>query len=223
MHVAEQPKEVEASVTEYGRRPAELLADLGLLDERFTAVHAVHVLPSEIALLSRSTVCACPTTERDLGDGILPADAMVAAGVTLAIGSDSQTLLEPFEDLRALESHLRLIRGRRVVLPSIPGEVDSLAATLLGAATTGGARSLGLDVGTLAPGRPADLCAVNLDHPSLAGTREDAVLATVIFGATSATVSDTWVQGTRVVREGRHPLEETSGKAFEALSRRMFA
>ena len=223
MHVAEQPKEVEASVAEYGRRPVELLADLGLLDEHFTAVHAVHVLPSEIALLSRSTVCACPTTERDLGDGILPADAMAEAGVTLAIGSDSQTLLEPFEDLRALESHLRLIRGRRVVLPSTPGEVDSLATRLLGAATTGGARSLGLQVGSLAPGRPADLCAVRLDHPSLAGTREDAVLATTVFGATSAAVSDTWVQGTRVVRDGCHPLQERSGQAFEALSRRMFA
>src|SRR5262249_41438720 len=166
---------------------------------------------------ARSTVCACPTTERDLGDGIVPADAMVEAGVTLAIGSDSQTLLEPFEDLRELESHLRLIRGRRVVLPSLPREGDSLPAA------AGAPPPPARGAGPPAPGPPADLCAVRLDHPSLAGTQQEAVLATIIFGATSAAVSDTWVQGTRVVRDGHHPLEDTSAKAFEALSRRMFA
>jgi formimidoylglutamate deiminase len=223
MHVAEQPREVEASLAEHGRRPVEFLAELGLLDEHFTAVHAVHVLPHEVQLLQRSGVCACPTTERDLGDGVVRAEAMVEAGVALCIGTDSQAVIEPFEELRALEGNLRLVEGRRLVLPSEPGVVDGLAGRLLEAATLGGSRSLGLEVGILAPGRPADLCAVDLDHPSLVGVRDDALLASLVFGAPAAAVSDTWVDGVRVVRDGQHPLGDRTAPEFEALARRTFA
>jgi len=222
MHVAEQEKEVEACLAEHGRRPVELLAEVGLLDERFTAVHAVHVQPEEIRLLGPSSVCACPTTERDLGDGILPAEGLVRAGVTLSIGTDSQTVIDPWEELRSLEGNLRLAARRRLVLPSEPG-LDGLARRLLEVGTAGGARSLGLDVGVLAPGRPADLCAIDLAHPSLVGAGEDALLASVVFGAASAAVSDSWVQGARVVRDSRHPLQDISARAYQALCRRMFA
>jgi formimidoylglutamate deiminase len=223
MHVAEQPREVESCLNEHGRRPVELLAESGLLGERFTAVHAIHLLPQEIGLLAGSSVCACPLTERDLGDGILPADALATAGVSLCIGTDGQNEIDPLGELRALEGHLRLLRERRLVLPATGDGPDSLASTLLEAATAGGARSLGLDVGRLAPGRPADLCAVDLGHPALLGAPEEGLLAAVVFSAPAAVVSDTWVQGRRVLQDGHHPLEEVAGRAYQDLCRRTFA
>ncbi|HUM13839.1 MAG TPA: formimidoylglutamate deiminase [Myxococcaceae bacterium] len=223
VHVAEQPREVEACLTEHGRRPVELLSELGLLDSRFTAVHAVHLAPHEIPLLAPTSVCACPLTERDLGDGILPADALAAAGATLCIGTDGQNEIDPFGELRALEGDLRLQRGRRLVLPPTGEGLDAIARSLLEAATHGGARSLGLDVGRLAPGRPADLCAVDLGHPALLGAPEDGLLAAVVFSAPASAVTDTWVQGRRVVQDGRHPLEEAMAREFTALCRRTFA
>lgn len=223
MHVAEQPREVEACLAEHGRRPVELLHEIGLLDERFTAVHAVHLARQEVPLLGRSSVCACPLTERDLGDGILPADGLAATGTTLCIGTDGQSEIDPFGELRALEGHLRLQRGRRLALPSTGEGPDALARTLLEIGTHGGARSLGLDVGRLAPRRPADLCAVDLGHPALLGAPDDALLATVVFSAPASAVTDTWVQGERVLRGGRHPLDEDSAREFTALCRRTFA
>ncbi|HVP62690.1 MAG TPA: formimidoylglutamate deiminase, partial [Myxococcaceae bacterium] len=223
MHVAEQLREVEACLAEHGRRPVELLAEVGLLDPRFTAVHAVHLAPHEIPLLAPTSVCACPLTERDLGDGILPADGLAAAGATLCIGTDGQSEIDPFGELRALEGDLRLQRGRRLVLSPTGEGADALARTLLDVATHGGARSLGLEVGRLAPGRPADLCAVDLGHPALLGAPEDGLLAAVVFSAPASAVTDTWVQGRRVVQDGRHPLEEASGRDFTALCRRTFA
>ena len=223
MHVAEQPREVDSCLAEYGRRPVELLHEIGLLDDRFTAVHAVHLAPDEIRFLSRSSVCACPLTERDLGDGIVPADALAAAGATLCMGTDGQTEIDPFGELRALEGDLRLQHGRRLVLPPSGEGADSLARTLLDAATRGGARSLGLTTGELAPGRAADLCAVDLTHPALLGAPDDGLLAAVVFSAPALAVTDTWVQGQRVVKDGHHPLEESTGRDFSALCRRMFA
>lgn len=223
MHVAEQPREVEACLAEHRRRPVELLHDVGLLDTRFTAVHAVHLVPHEVPLLARSSVCACPLTERDLGDGILPADTLATAGATLCIGTDGQSEIDPLGELRALEGNLRLQRGRRLVLPPTGEGPDALARTLLDVATHGGARSLGLDVGWLAPGLAADLCAVDLGHPALLGAPEDGLLAAVVFSAPPSAVTDTWVQGRRVVQDGRHPLEHTAGRDFTALCRRTFA
>jgi formimidoylglutamate deiminase len=223
MHVAEQQREVESCIAETGRRPVELLDELGLLDDGFTAVHAVHLASHEIPLLGRSKVCACPLTERDLGDGILPADGLAAAGATLCIGTDGQSEIDPFGEIRSLEGHLRLARERRLVLPSDGDGPDALARTLLEIGTHGGARSLGLDVGRLAPRRPADLCAVDLRHPTLAGAPEDGLLAAVVFSAPAAAVTDTWVQGRRVVKDGHHPLDDVSAHEFTALCRRMFA
>jgi len=223
MHVAEQPREVEACLAEHGRRPVELLDEIGLLDDGFTAVHAVHVAPHEIPLLGRSKVCACPLTERDLGDGILPADALVNAGATLCIGTDGQSEIDPWSELRALEGHLRLEQGRRLVLPPTGEGPDALARSLFEIGTHGGARSLGLDVGRLAPRRPADLCAVDLRHPALLGAPEEGMLAAVLFSAPASAVTDTWVQGRRVITGRGHPLDETSAHEFTALCRRTFA
>ncbi|HZO15888.1 MAG TPA: formimidoylglutamate deiminase, partial [Polyangiaceae bacterium] len=110
MHVAEQPAEVEACVAETGKRPVELLADLGLLNERFVAVHATHLAEHEIRLLgeARTFVCLCPTTERDLGDGLPDAEALQRAGARLCVGIDSHVLTSPLEELRGIELGARL-------------------------------------------------------------------------------------------------------------------
>jgi formimidoylglutamate deiminase len=201
VHVAEQPAEVAACRAERGTTPAVLLERLGALDARTTAVHAIHLSEDDVRALAaaRATVCACPTTERNLGDGIVPADRLVEAGVRLAVGTDSNVQIDPLEDARALEYQLRLLHGARAVLDDPPG---TLAARLLDAATAGGMASLGLPGGRLAPGDPADFLAVDLDDPSIAGG-EGALLPTALFSLARTAVRGTWVAGEPIALEGR--------------------
>jgi formimidoylglutamate deiminase len=221
MHVAEQPEEVVVCQAEYGRRPVELLADVGLISPGFTAVHAVYTMPHERELLRGASVCVCPSTERDLGDGVLAADGMARAGVRLCIGTDSQATLDLFDELRMMEGSLRLTRGRRAVLDAPEGP-DGLGRTLLSYASENGARALGLPTGVLRLGVPADVCTVDLSHPSLVGAQDSALVASVVFGAPATAVRDVAVQGRWVVRDGRHPLVETSARAYGELCRRVF-
>ena len=120
MHVAEQPAEVEACIAETGRTPLALLADEGVLGPHFTGVHVIHLRPelNDVRYLKESgaRVCACPTTERNLGDGVVPADLFFDAGVLVALGTDSHTQIDLLEDARELEYNLRLLRLRRNVL-----------------------------------------------------------------------------------------------------------
>lgn len=225
MHVAEQPKEIEACLAEHGRRPVELLAEVGLLGPRFTGVHGIHLSEGEVALLgaARALVCACPSTERNLGDGVVPADALLGAGVRVSLGSDSQATIDLLDEARQLESHLRLVRMRRAVLDPGGGRVEGLGLRLLEAATVSGAESLGLDTGRLAPGRPADFFTVDLAHPTLAGADASSLVPALVFGAPQDAVREVAVAGRFVVEEGRHPLAEDSSRAFTSLSRRLFS
>jgi formimidoylglutamate deiminase len=203
----------------------ELLADVGLLSPRFTGVHGIHLSEGEVALLgrARALVCACPSTERNLGDGVVPADALLAAGVRVSLGSDSQASIDLLDEARQLESHLRLVRLRRAVLDAGGGRVDGLSLRLLRAATVAGAESLGLDTGVLAPGRPADFFSVDLGHPALAGADASSLVPALVFGAPQDAVREVAVAGRFVVEEGRHPLAEESSRAFASLSRRLFS
>ena len=146
MHVAEQPEEVIACTEEYGRTPVLLLHSEGLLSERFSGVHVIHITPAEIRVFAQAgaTVCACPTTERNLGDGIVPADLFFQPGVQLSLGIDSNVQIDLLEDVRELEYDLRLKRMERVILAPT-GEVSSsaLAAHLFECTTIGGAQSIG--------------------------------------------------------------------------------
>lgn len=201
MHVSEQAAEVEACVGAYQRRPVELLYDVGVLDARLTAIHATHVAVHEIALLARSrtTVCACPSTERDLGDGFLPATSLHAAGARIAIGTDSQSVIDPLEEIRLIEYHERLRRNERVLLSETDGDRATIAPTLLRYATEAGAAALQLEAGAIADGKLADFVAVDLDNIQLAGWTDSSLDAMLALSACAPlVVSDVWVGGKRV-------------------------
>jgi formimidoylglutamate deiminase len=144
MHLAEQPAEVEACMAEYGLRPVELLHKHGILDSRFTGIHAIHITAEEAGYLgdARACVCACPTSERNLGDGAVPADQLLNRGAGICFGSDSNVQIDLLEDARLLEYHLRMNKLERVVLAT-DSSTDSLAQRLFNSATATGTRSLG--------------------------------------------------------------------------------
>jgi formimidoylglutamate deiminase len=195
VHAGEQPREVEESLEEFGLRPIEHLADCGVLGEMATVVHATHVSERELDLLasSRATVCACPTTEANLGDGFLPAEALWGRGVPVSFGADSNVRLDPFEEARETEGCARRQSGRRNVLvaPGDGGPAPSLWRCLTGH----GARSLGLEEPALDEGAPADLVALDLDHPDIRAVEPEHLPAAVLFSGTAALVRETWVAG----------------------------
>ena len=167
VHADEQPKEIEECLAEHGCRPIELLARSGCLGERTTVVHATHADGAELDLLAATgaTICACPTTEADLGDGFLPAERVRTRGVPICIGSDSNVRIDPFEELRELEGIARRQTGRRGVFST-----DELYAF----GRDVGARSLGLEMWPEID--------VDLGHVSLAGVDEEHVTAALLAG-----------------------------------------
>jgi formiminoglutamate deiminase len=194
-HVSEQPAENDACLASYGRTPVEVFADVGALSERFSAVHAIHLTDRDIGLLggSRSCVCCCPTTERDLADGITPASRLRAAGAALSLGSDSHAVIDPYEEARAVELDERLAsreRGNHAV-------VDLLAAATNHA-------SLGWNAGRIEAGALADLVVIGLDSVRLAGADAATALPSVVYAATAADVRHVMVGGRWVVRDGAH-------------------
>src|SRR5437868_5125230 len=197
LHVSEQRAEVEQSQAEHGTTPALVLERLGALRESTTAVHGVHLTAQDIAALgrARATVCACPTTERNLGDGVVRADLLLAAGARLCVGSDSEVQISPLEDARQLEYHLRLLQEQRAVLDAEQGGVGGLGAKLYAIASEGGMRSLGLGGGALRPGEPADFIVVDLDDPSIAGCNGDDLMANAVFSMERTAIRETWVNG----------------------------
>ncbi len=199
-HVDEQPAEIDASLAEHGVRPLHVYDRAGLLGPRFTAVHLTHPDAGELALLRArgAGVCACPTTELDLGDGFLPLrdlDRDPAEGPPpVSIGTDSHALIDPFTELRSLEWHARAQVGRRNVLRHAP-QADGLAARLLRMGSEVGAAQLGVDAGSIAAGKLADLVAIDLGHLSL---RDTATLPAIVFSGSPALVREVWVGGRKV-------------------------
>ncbi len=225
MHVAEQPAEVSACIAEYGRSPVALLETEGLLSERFTAVHAIHLTDKAIAALAgaRAMVCACPTTERNLGDGVVPADALFKSGVRVSLGSDSHVQIDLLEDARELEYHLRLQKMERAVLAADQDEGPSaLAARLFDCATRFGAESIGARTGTLEDGQPADFFTVDLNDLSIAGSDDDSLLAAIVFSSSTRSVRDVVVGGKVVVKDGRHRDQEEIVERFKGLQKRLW-
>lgn len=228
MHLAEQPAEVSACVEEYGRSPVALLDTEGLLAENFTAVHAIHVTPKAIASFARSgpMVCACPTTERNLGDGVVPVDEYLKHGVQICLGTDSHTQMDLLEDARELEYHLRLQKLERAVLDrgsQVSGPRSQGPASLLfDCATINGARSIGAPSGTLETGKPADFFTVDLNDVSIAGASENDLLAGIVFSLSRAAIREVVIDGKPVVSEGRHLLQEEVIERFNELQKRLW-
>jgi formimidoylglutamate deiminase len=167
VHADEQPREIEECIAEHGLRPLELLAETGCLGPRTTIVHATHADERELDLLAEhgARVCLCPTTEANLGDGFPPLEGLLARGVPLCIGSDSNVRIDPLEELRELEGTARHLTLRRNVIP---------VEELLPIGSSSGARALGID-------EWPDV-EVDLGHVSLAGVQPADVPAALVDG-----------------------------------------
>jgi formiminoglutamate deiminase len=212
-HLSEQRAENEACLAAYRRTPAEVFYDAGVLGPRATVVHATHLVGRDVELLggSRTYACLCPTTEADLADGIGPARALATAGSPLTLGSDSQAVIDLFEEARRVELGERLASEQR-------GHFR--AGELARAATTDGHASLGWpDAGEIAAGAIADLVTVTLDSPRLAGATRTTALASVVFAASAADVRNVVVGGKDLVRDGRHLLIDDVPGALTAAIR----
>lgn len=206
VHLSEQRAENEQCVAVHGCTPTELLDRHGILGPETTAVHATHLTDGDVELLggSRTGVCFCPTTERDLADGIGPATRLAAAGSPLSLGSDSHAVIDPFEEIRGLEMNERLATESRGHFP---------AAALVAAAANH--RSLGWDdAGAITPGSRADLVAVSLASVRTTGTRP----GQAIFAATGADVTHVISGGRRIVVDGRHTLVDVPAELAKVLA-----
>jgi formiminoglutamate deiminase len=211
VHLSEQVAENEACLAAYGRTPTQVLADAGVLSPRATAVHATHLTSADVGLLggSGTGACFCPTTERDLADGVGPARALADAGSALSLGSDSHAVVDLFEEARALELNERLVSGRRG---------HFAADELLAAATASGQAALGWGgAGAIAVGAVADLVTVRLDSVRTAGGPPTA--ETAVFAAGAADVTHVLASGRVTVADACHARVPDVGRALaEAIA-----
>jgi formiminoglutamate deiminase len=196
VHLSEQPAENEACLAHYGTTPTRLLHEGGVLGPATTAVHATHLTPDDVATLGSAGtgVCACPSTEADLADGVGPFPRLRDAGSPLSLGSDQHVMTDLLTEARLLEVHQRLVTGTRGCFRP---------AELVAALTVAGHRALGWpDAGRIAPDQRADLVAVRLDGPRTAGCAPDQL----VMAAAAADVHTVVVDGRVVVAEGQHVL-----------------
>lgn len=213
VHLSEQTAENDACLAAHGRTPTQLLADHGVLGPGTTGVHNTHLTDEDVALLGGTTTgtCMCPTTERDLADGIGPAGRLQRAGSPLSLGSDSHAVIDLLEEARAMELNERLRSRTRG---------HWTANALLTAATAGGHASLGRpDAGRLEPGALADFTTIALDTVRTAGPLPRLGAETAVFAASAADVRHTVVGGRHVVRDGAHTLVgDVAGALSEAIA-----
>lgn len=194
VHLSEQLAENDGCLSAYGVSPTRLLAEHGVLGPLTSAVHATHLSDDDIALIgaARAFVAFCPTTERDLGDGVGPSRRLADAGARLTLGSDSHAVIDLFEEMRAVELDERLVSRQRG---------HWRADELVRAATTEGHASLGWeDAGDIAVGHRADLVTLDVDSPRTAGTGADE--HTAVFAAVAEDVTRTMIDGRVVFRQG---------------------
>lgn len=204
IHVAEQPAEVDACLAWCGRRPVAHLFDRLAVDRRWCLVHATHVDADEIARMAaaQAIVGLCATTEANLGDGVFPMPAFLAAGGRFGVGSDSHITVDPAAELRLAEYGHRLALNDRAVLAT--DAEPAVGAALYRAALAGGAQATARPVGALAVGRLADFVALDGDHPLIADRSGDDILDGFVFAGDGRMVAETIVGGRVVVADGRH-------------------
>lgn len=225
VHLSEQPAENEACLAAYGRTPTGVLGDAGALTERTSAVHATHLTDADVAALraARCTVCLCPTTERDLADGIARIPDLLAAAdgpaARLTLGTDGHSQIDMFEEMRGAELHERLRSGRRGVLA--PQE-------LAGAVLARGHASLGWGgpgaegAGVIAPGARADLVTLDTGSVRLAGFDPANAIGAVVFAATAADVRHVMADGSWIVRDGVHQRIPDLARTLDTAIKELF-
>ncbi|NOT02493.1 MAG: formimidoylglutamate deiminase [Phycisphaerales bacterium] len=198
IHVEEQRQEIERCVRHYGARPMELLLDRLDVGPEFTAIHCTHTVADDLARFADSgaTVCACPSTEGNLGDGIADIGRYLAGGGHVCLGSDCNVRLDFNEDMRWLEYVQRLRLERRGVCTDARGDA---AGALWRVATVNGARSLNVNAGIIQTGRHADLISIDLDSPALDGWSPETLLAAFVFGCDSRVIKGVCVGGNWIV------------------------
>lgn len=208
LHLAEQVKEVTECIAATGRRPGELLLDLVEPDPGWVLIHATHLADDELRRLAASGAVAglCPSTEGNLGDGLFRLVDWTRAGGRLAIGTDSQVVIDPFEELRWLEYGQRTATLARTVAAT-PTE-PSTGARLLRATLAGGARAIGRPIGAIEPGARADLLVLDDHHPRLVGRDDDQLLDSLVLAPGHGTLRHVMVGGRWQVRDGRHRLHD---------------
>ncbi|MBD0708626.1 MULTISPECIES: formimidoylglutamate deiminase [unclassified Streptomyces] len=213
VHLSEQTAENDACLAAHGMTPTRLLAEHGVLGARTTGVHNTHLTDDDIALLGSTGTgtCMCPTTERDLADGIGPAAALRKAGSPLSLGSDSHAVVDLLEEARAMELDERLRTRTRG---------HWTAAALLRAATADGHAALGRpDAGSLAPGALADFATIALDSVRTAGPVPRLAAETAVFAASAADVRHTVVGGRHLVRDGAHAtVPDVAGALADSIA-----
>jgi formiminoglutamate deiminase len=253
VHLSEQQRENEECLKALSLTPTDLLYDCGALTSHTTAVHATHLTTLDLGRIGLAScgVCACPTTERDLGDGIGPFAELADAGAVLSIGSDSQAVIDPFEETRAIELDERLSSQRRGVWP---------VSGLFAAGSSGGSRALGWPTGGIAVGAMADFVCLDLSAPRLAGghrtvgsargpvsrsasgsavesgsasgpgarasslsAADEELLARIVFAASPADVDTVVVGGRVVVEGGEHVVFGPPRSLSDRLSRAIAA
>jgi formimidoylglutamate deiminase len=221
IHAAEQRKEVEDSIAALGNPPVAWLMDNCEIGPRWCIVHATHMDDAETSRLARSGAVAglCPLTEANLGDGIFRATEFLAGGGQFGVGSDSNIAIEAAAELRQLEYSQRLQRHARNVLAGEAGQ--STGRCLYQGALAGGAQALGRRIGSIAPGRRADIVVLAADHPDLAGRRDDAWLDAYVFVAGGKLVRTVMVGGTTLVSDGCHRAHATIEERYRKVVTRL--
>jgi len=216
IHVAEQTGEVDDCLRHTGQRPVEWLLAHAPVDPRWCLVHATHVTPEELDGVARSgaVVGLCPITEANLGDGVFPAAALLAAGGRFGVGSDSNVLIGLAEELRSLEYSQRLVHRARNLLSS--ADSRSTGRTLFDAARRGGAQALGAAAHGLVPGARADFVTLDRSHPTLAGRSGDALLDAFVFANGGGMIDGVWCGGCQQVRGGRHVARDAVVRRYAA-------
>jgi formimidoylglutamate deiminase len=203
IHIAEQLKEVDDVLENYGARPVEWLLQNVSVDSRWCLIHATHMIPEETQNVAKSgaVVGLCPITEANLGDGVFDGSGLLSSGGKYGIGSDSNVFIALTEELRLLEYSQRFVRKERNVMTSNSG---SVGRALYNDALVGGAQALGRKSGSLSPGNWADIVSLDAEALSLWGCSDDEFLDRWIFTSDDSLVCEVWSAGRQMVAHGQH-------------------
>lgn len=222
IHIAEQTAEVDECIATHGAKPLRWLLDRVDVDDNWCLVHATHTDEKELASLASTAavICLCPTTEANLGDGIFPLKVWKTLDGGIAIGSDSQISINPFEELRWLEYGHRLILRSRNIVPTHSN--THTGETLFHDAVSSGNRACGFWQTPLAPGSNADLITLREDIPILAGHSSASVLDALVFAGIQNAIDRVMVAGKWVVKDGQHIASPSLEKEYAECVREVW-